>query len=135
MTEIDILKDLEACARENCKGCSMKGKENCGAELIKLAINIINLQKQAIQRGTEACDEMRERIRSAQVMGPEASVEEIVESVNEIITDAYDASGCGDYVGNVIMSCQNFAKLLRLENAYVVFGTHSVYPQIRTDKK
>lgn len=135
MTENDILKDLEACTKGHCDDCSRDYCGDCTEKLMKDSLSVIKLQANEIKNSFAIVDDLRSRVRDAQLMGPEASVEEIVKIVNEIITDAYDAAGCGDYVGNVVASCQEFAKLLRLDNAYVAFGSHSVYPQIWMNKK
>lgn len=135
MTEDDVLRALICCVHTECNECARCGEGNCSDNLMKDAINIIKLQKNAIEKAIETNESLQQTVRNYEtVMTAQINRTDLIGCVNEMLESRYDAQDCGDYFGNLVCACQKFIKVLKLD-AQVVFGAYSDYPQIQMKKE
>ena len=50
MTDNEIVKALETCLKNECDKCFLKDNETCQIDLMKLLFDLINRQKEEIER-------------------------------------------------------------------------------------
>jgi hypothetical protein len=138
MTEIEIMKDMECCAEHNCDECSRSASitNGCVNRLLKDALGVIKLQKYAVENGNKTIDSLLQKVAEYESSALcRIKMDDVINCVNDIIENSVDDDECGDYVGCLIDSCQKLIKLLKIEDAQVVFGAWNLTPKIQMKQK
>lgn len=138
MTDVEIIHDLEKCAISKCSECSRSKDDDlaCSEKLLRDAVSIMKLQKNAIEACSESIAEFKEdnsRLRAA--VRVSYTKQELVRAVNSIIESFAEDASCdecgGDEWGGKIDAIQGFIRLIGRENCAIAIGAVADYPLIQ----
>lgn len=96
MTENEIINDLECCVRSECDRCSRKQKEGCKDELMKHALWVSKMLRDAyeeVNRENEQVNAYNESLKATARF--EFSLKDLVKRVNAVIEASFE-HGCGE---------------------------------------
>lgn len=94
MTENEIINDLECCTREECDRCSREHKEGCKDELMKHALWVSKMLREANQKEREESDRVKQANQSLKTTAKfDFSLKDLVSRVNDVIKESIAHGG------------------------------------------
>ena len=108
MTEVEVIEQL--------KWCINSGRDNCHMETMKAAVQVIEMQKQAIKTGVEQQRRLEQDIKSLRAYSrTDFTKEGLVKRINEVIEQAvyHGGDSGGSYDSNFSGLFMTIKDLLR----------------------
>lgn len=125
MTENNIVHSLGCCRAGDCVNCTFSNDtpDQCRSKLLGAAMQIINLQKERLEHGSDKMKKLQDDNRRLQVACRFTFGEvELVKAVNEIVHYCLDNDEDeeGDQDRNIIRSMLDFGKMLPSKGHLVI---------------
>jgi hypothetical protein len=129
MTELEIMRDLEYCSKEDCERCSRERNSKCSFELMTHAARVIDMQYDALKGCGETIKELQDRASMC------FSTDKLVERVNSIIEQAiyHGGDSGGPYHCNwdgIIDAMKDFIRLLD-KGKYIIAIDEEELPSVK----